>query len=268
MAQQTDGSPGGRLEVQGAVARVIFDNPRARNGLTGRSAALVAELIRKADADPAVRVIIITGAGQHFCSGADLREGPKELAGGAEAIRRHVSEHFHGLVRAIAECETPNMAVIRGACVGFGFDLMLHCDLRLCATTSKFGQVFKRIGLVPDGGSSYMLPRVIGLGRAMELMLLAETFDGARALELGLVNRCIPDSELDALAEDWAQRLAQGPPIAYRLGRRNLRLSGQGGLEQALEREVESQVTCLTSKDMLRGVQAFFGKKTPQFKGD
>ncbi len=257
------------LHVEAPVAKVIIDNPRARNGLTGDTCLRVAEMIRSADADPAVRTIVLTGAGQHFCSGADLTQGAKSLAGGQERLREQVRDRFHAVIRALQATDTPTLAVIRGACVGFGFDVVLHCDLRICAHESTFGQVFKRIGLVPDGGSSFMLPRIVGLGRAMELMLLAETFDGRRALELGLVNRSVVASELDDLAAEWSARLAQGPPMAYRLARRNLRAgAAQGSLEDALQREVEAQVQCLQSRDMTRGVRAFFSKTTPEFQGD
>jgi len=259
-----------RLETNGRVARVIIDNPKSRNGLTADSCQALAEMIKAADADPEVRCIVLVGEGQHFCSGADLKKGFKQVAGaGPDVMRERIRDGFHSVVRALQATDTPTLAVIRGACVGFGFDLMLHCDLRICAHQSKFGQVFKRIGLVPDGGSSYMLSRIVGLGRAMELMLLAETFDGPRALELGLVNRAVPEPELDALAEDWANRLSEGPPMAYRHARRNLRLGAQPGtLEDALHREVEAQLECLQSRDMMRGVQAFFLKKTPKFEGN
>ena len=152
---------------------------------------------------------------------------------------------------------------------GFGFDRMLHADLRLGAEDAICGQVFTRIGLLPDGGSSHVLPRLVGLGRAMELMLLAERFSGRQAAAWGIFNRAVPAGELDALAADWAARLAAGPPIDYRLGRRHLRAGAAGGtLDEALEREAETQLRCLRSNDVLRGVRAFFTKQPPAFEGD
>ena len=142
------------------------------------------------------------------------------------------------------------------------------CSSDLAATNATFGQVFSRIGLVPDGGSSFVLPRLVGLGRALELFYLGEKFDGARAADIGLVNRAVAAEELDALAAEWSRRLASGPPIAYRLGKANLRAGAAGGdLAAALEREVDAQAVCLRSKDALIGVQAFFMKQDPKFEG-
>lgn len=261
----------GRIDygVEGAVATLTIDNPETRNGLTTEMASAIADRVTQASEDGAVRVLVLRGAGAHFCSGADLKEGSKLFRAGPEVMRGHVEE-FHRAIRALAACPNPVLAVIRGACAGFGFDIAMVCDLRVAASDqTKFGQVFTRIGLVPDGGSSYTLPRLVGEARAMELMLLAETFDGARAAELGLVNRAVPDAELDALVAAWTAKLAAGPPLAYRHAKRNLQLGAAGGtLDEALDRELESQLVCLQSGDMWRGVQAFFAKKPPEFQGD
>jgi 2-(1,2-epoxy-1,2-dihydrophenyl)acetyl-CoA isomerase len=260
-----------RAEIPASDPRqyhVVIDNPGARNGITYAAAADIAAHVERANADPAVRVIVLRGAGADFCSGADLRHGADIMKSGPEGIRKNLEEGFHLAIRALTGSAKPTLAVIRGACVGFGFDLALAADLRLASTASVFGQVFTRIGLVPDGGSSFTLPRLVGLGKAMELLLLAERFSGAEALATGLVNRAVPDAELDAFAMDWATRLASGPPIAYQIGRENLRAGAAGGsLEDALVREQEGQVRCLTSKDAQIGVTAFFQKVAPKFEG-
>lgn len=250
------------------VARVVIDNPNARNGLTAASAAELARLIAASDADPEVRAIVLTGAGDHFCSGADLRDGAAIMRAGPDGIRARLDEGFHAAIRALARCTKPTLAVIRGACVGFGFDLALAADLRIAAKDAMFAQVFTRIGLVPDGGSSFTLPRLVGVAKAMELMLLGDRASGEEAARAGLVNRAVASAGLDALADDWAARLSAGPPIAYALGKENLRAGAAGGtLDDALTREKEAQVRCLTSKDALIGVQAFFLKKPPVFEG-
>lgn len=260
-----------RSEVPASDPRqlhVVIDNPSARNGLTHESAAELARIVERATADPAVRCIVLRGAGDHFCSGADLRGSMTMVSGGPDAMRRGLSEGFHLALRTIFECPKPTLAVIRGACVGFGFDLALAVDLRVSADEASFGQVFTKIGLVPDGGSSFTLPRLVGLGKAMEIMLLADRFGGAEAARIGLVNRSVPGPELDALAEEWARRLADGPPIAYRLGKANLRAGAAGGdLAAALHREQEAQVQCAASKDAITAVRAFFMKQPPVFEG-
>jgi len=260
-----------RTEVPAADPRqlhVIIDNPDARNGLTYEAAGELARAITGGVDAPAIRCIVLRGAGQHFCSGADLKASAGLLKSGADGLRKGLAEGFHAAVKALFECPKPTLAVIRGAAVGFGFDLSLAADLRLAAHESTFGQVFTKIALVPDGGSSFTLPRLVGLGKAMELMLLADRFDGREAERLGLVNRAVPDGELDLLAAEWATRLADGPPLAFRLGKANLRAGAAGGnMADALHREQEAQAQCATSKDALIGVQAFFLKQPPKFEG-
>lgn len=254
-------------EIAGVV-RIIIDNPEARNGLTAALAEDLAAHIAAADRDPGVRAIVITGAGQHFCSGADLRDGAAIMKSGPDGIRDRLDRAFHAAIRALATCQKPTLAVIRGACVGFGFDLALVCDLKVAAHDASFSQAFAKVGLVPDGGSSFVLPRLVGLGKALELFFLSERLSGEEAASAGLVNRSVPEHALDALADDWAQRLASGPPIAFALAKANLLAGAAGGsLDDALHREKEAQVKCLTSKDAYLGVQAFFLKKKPVFEG-
>ena len=255
-------------EVNGNLAHVVIDNESARNALTLTMCGQIAESLTSADDDSEVRAVILEGQGEHFCSGADLRAFNSLLGASDDELRGYFSNGFHAIIRAIDACSKPVLAVIRGACVGFGFDMALACDLRLASESANFGQVFGRIGLVPDGGSSYHLPKLVGLARAKELMLLTESFDGLKAAEYGVVNRAIPDANLDSLVTDWATTLGEGAPIAMRLGLENLNQGSQGTLAEALVREQEAQMVCLRSKDMMRGVQAFFQKTKPEFSGD
>ncbi len=259
-----------RTEVSAADPRqlhVIIDNPSARNALTHTSAAELGAAIRAGAEDPAIRCIILRGAGDHFCAGADLRTAGQLLAGGADAIRSGISEGYHSAVRALVECPKPTLAVIRGACVGIGFDIALAADMRIAANEANLGQVFAKIGLVPDGGSSFTLARLVGLGKAMELALLAERFDGREAERIGVVNKSVPNDELDALMNDWGKRLADGPPVAYRLAKQNLRAGVGGTMAEALARETEAQVQCLQTKDAMTAARSFFLKQTPTFEG-
>jgi len=246
-----------------SILTLTINRPHSRNGLTPGTCERLAEAIETIGDD--VRCIVITGAGQAFCSGADLVDAMKEL--GQRSHKEVLESTFHRVIRAIAQCEIPVLASMRGAAVGFGFDLALACDLRIASRDSKMGAVFTRIGLVPDGGSSFTLSRLVGLARAMELVLLAETFDGVRASELGVVNKVVDDGDLESATLAWAERLAAGPPMAYRLAKRNIRAGSSTDLNSALANEVEAQIQCLASEDAMEGVAAFLQKRKPVFKG-
>ncbi len=249
----------------GAIRRIALNRPQSRNGLVPATCVALAEAIETAREDSNVRAIVLTGEGKAFCSGADLMAAAGEL--GKRPHAEVIRETFHRLIRAVTESPKPVVAAIRGPAVGFGFDLALACDLRVIGEDAKLGAVFTRIALVPDGGSSFTLSRLVGLGRAKELVLLAETFDGKRAGELGLATRVVADDQVETEAMALAQRLADGPPLALGLAKRNLERGTAGTLSAALDHEIEAQVQCLASADMMEGVSAFFQKRKPAFRG-
>jgi 2-(1,2-epoxy-1,2-dihydrophenyl)acetyl-CoA isomerase len=253
------------LERDGAVLIISLNRPESRNGLRPSTCEAIADAIESAQDNLEIRCIVLTGKGQSFCSGADLMSAVQDIQGRphGEIIRTT----FHRLIRSVAGAQQPVIASIRGAAVGFGFDLALACDLRIASRFSKFGSVFSRIGLVPDGGSSFTLSRLVGLGRAIEMMMLAETFDGERAAELGVVNKVVNDDELEAATKEWADRLAAGPPLAYALGKANIYKGSACSLDQALDNECEAQMQCLSSADAMEGVGAFLQKRKPTFRG-
>mgnify|MGYP003956722247 CR=1 FL=1 len=253
------------VEHQGALLTVSLNRPQSRNGLKPSTCEVMAEAIESAQDNSEVRCIVITGKGQSFCSGADLMAAMQDIQG-----REHdevIRTSFHRLIRAVTSAKQPVIASIRGAAVGFGFDLALACDLRIASNNSKFGAVFSRIGLVPDGGSSFTLSRLVGLGRAIELVMLAETFDGERAAHIGVVNKVVEDEQLEAATAEWAARLVAGPPMAYALGKANIYRGASGTLDQALDNECEAQKKCLASADAMEGVGAFLQKRKPNFTG-
>lgn len=253
------------VERRGAVYTVRLNRPETRNALLPSTTVRYAEAIEAGAADPSVRVIVITGTGAAFCAGADLVAGIEEAQKRpyAEVIR----EGFHRLIRAVVSAPKPVVASIRGPAVGFGFDLALAADLRIASRASSYGAVFSKIGLVPDGGSSFTLSRLVGLGRAMELVLLGDTFDAARADALGLLYRVVDDAALESETGTLTDRLAAGPPMAYRLAKRNLISGLTSELRDAFDAEIEAQVKCLASADMMEGVQAFLQKRKPNFVG-
>lgn len=253
------------LEEQGPIFTVRINRSSTRNALLPGTCRDMATAINAAAANPKIRCIVIGSSRTAFCAGADLVAASAELAQRphAEIIRND----FHGLIRAIVNAPKPVVASIRGPAVGFGFDLALACDIRIASRESRFGAVFSQIGLVPDGGSSFTLSRLVGLSRAMELAILGNTFSAARAREIGLLHNLVSDYALEASTKALSDKLAAGPPLAYKLIKENFLKGLNGTLEEALERELEAQVQCLGSEDMMEGVQAFLEKRKPEFKG-
>jgi 2-(1,2-epoxy-1,2-dihydrophenyl)acetyl-CoA isomerase len=211
--------------------------------------------------DAGARVVVITGAGGEFCSGADLtpgQPGPTNLAG-----MRHVGD----VCLALHRLPQPTIARVDGVATGAGINLALACDLVVASRRARFSEIFARRGLSIDFGGSWILPRVVGMHRAKELALLADIIDAGEAERMGLVNRVLPDAELDAFVADWAGRLAAGPPIALAMTKRLLNNSFSVTLEEALDDEGLSQTVNFGTKDTGEAVRAFLEKRTPAFLG-
>jgi 2-(1,2-epoxy-1,2-dihydrophenyl)acetyl-CoA isomerase len=253
-------------ERVGNVALVRLNRPDAKNALSRELVAVLGQSLQRAAYDTTIRVIVLTGSGKAFCSGVDLKEAAQDIRR-SEAVAERI-EGFHLIVRTITGAPKPVIAAVDGPAVGFGCDLALACDLRLMSQTAYLQEKFVSIGLMPDGGGTFNLPRLVGLGRALELLLLGERIEASRALELGLTSRvCEPEALLtEALA--LAERLAKGPPLALASIKHATRASVAGDLDAALEREKVGQMRLLSSKDALEGVLAFLQKRDPKFKGE
>ncbi|HET9929045.1 MAG TPA: enoyl-CoA hydratase-related protein [Polyangiaceae bacterium] len=250
---------------QDATLELRLNRPQSKNSL---DEALVDELgqsLEAASADPALRVIVLSGAGGAFCSGVDLRSAAAELDDRARLEGRLAG--FHRVIRAIAGAPQPVIASVDGPAVGFGADLAYACDLRVASTRAYFEEKFVAIGLMPDGGGTFHLPRLIGLGRALEHQLLGTRFDAERALALGLVSRVVAPEELGAETNRVSTQLALAAPLAVRAIKRALRESADGTLDDALERERRGQLGLLASADAREGVSAFLGRRAPAFSG-
>ncbi len=253
------------VEHHGPVAVVTLNRPRAKNALDGELLLALLESLTRLGTDPAVRTIVLTGAGGAFCAGADLKNGMSSIqdAGGVDAIM----DRYHGIIRAIVSAPKPVIAMIEGPAVGFGCDLALACDMRFMAQDAYLEERFVKIGLMPDGGGTFWLPRLIGLGRAMELMLTGDRVSAERALALGLANHVLSVSVLRDETMSVAQRLAKGPPLAYASIKRAVRASLGSTIDEALNREKEDQVKLLQSADFVEGVMAWMQKRDPSFEG-
>ena len=252
-------------ERHGAVALLRLNRPATLNALDKALVAALGAALEGATTDAAVRAIVITGEGGAFCSGADLKEALRDLDAGA-ALGERLSS-FQRSVRLITATSKPVIAAVGGAAVGFGADLALACDLRVLSERAYFEEKFVGIGLMPDGGGTFHLTRLLGLGRALELLLLGERLEAKRAVELGLALRVVPAEALLEQALALAGRLAEGPPLALGAIKRATRASLTGTLEEALAREAEGQAELLQSADLREGVQAWTERRKPRFSG-
>ena len=248
----------------GAVLILTLNRPERLNALTGELLdALTAALLDAAD-DESVRSIVITGAGRAFCSGQDLKAGLEN--GSGIDVRRELAEHYTPAIRAMRNMPKPVIAAVNGPAAGAGFSLALAADLRIAAESASFVMAFVRIGLIPDAGSTYFLPRLIGPARAAELMMLGDPIDAQRAHAIGLVGRVVPDPELLRVAGEIAGRLAAGPrSVAYI--KEALSLSAGNDLEAQLAVEERLQEQAVASEDFFEGVGAFLQKRPPLFRG-
>jgi len=251
---------------EGRVRWITLNRPETRNALTTAVNDAVRTAIEGAPAAGA-RVVVLSGAGGAFSSGLDLRVAAEEGMD-PETIESRMRTHFHGLIRAIRACPLPTIAVVDGPAAGFGCDLALACDLRLISDRARFGEIFVKRGLMPDGGGTWTLPRLVGLGRALEMMLTGELVDAAEAHRIGLANRVFPAAQLEPAAWDFARTLAAGPPLVHRAVKAAVEAASHSTLEEALEGEVRGQLKLLASADFQEGIAAFLEKRPPAFKGE
>lgn len=259
------------LDRDGAIATLTLNRPGSLNALDSEMIdALIAHSATLA-ADDSVRCVVIKGAGRHFMAGGDIRSFNDRLGGAPSDRRRDFTgmvEHMHAAIENLQRMPHPVLASVHGAVAGFGLSLMCACDLAIAAESSYFTSAYRHLGLTPDGGMSYTLPRLVGLKKAMEIVLLGERFDAAEALKLGLVNRVVAETELDSATRQLAMALATGPALALRNGKRLLNQSLSQSLSAQLQSEAESFGACAATEDFAEGVRAFLDKRMPRFDGN
>jgi 2-(1,2-epoxy-1,2-dihydrophenyl)acetyl-CoA isomerase len=253
-------------EDDGAVATITINRPEARNALTTETKVALLAALRGCSADDSVRAVILTGAGQAFCSGQDLREHAESLAAGGSPLDT-VRLHYNPLVETITEMRKPVIAALPGVAAGAGASLAFACDFRIAAERASLLLAFARVGLGADSGASWTLQRLVGLAKAAELLILAEPVDSGTALRLGLVTSVVPDEDLGAAAAALASRLASGPTLAYAAIKESLRYAAAHGLSESLEKEAQIQTTLGESEDHRAATQAFVSKQTPTYHG-
>jgi 2-(1,2-epoxy-1,2-dihydrophenyl)acetyl-CoA isomerase len=253
------------VETVGASRVVTINRPEARNALTRSVIGGLRNALRAASGDSTVRCVVLTGAGEHFCAGADLRQNFSEDAHLADHLEEYMDE-FHGLVKAVVGCEKPTIAMMDGAAVGFGADLALACDLRVASARAYVQEKFVGIGLMPDGGGTFWLPRLVGTARALQMILLAEKVEAAQLKELGVVTRVVEPDALREATLTIARTIEAGPPLAFAAIKRTV-YANWGSLDDALLRERVEQIKLLKSYDVLEGVAAWTQKRAPRFEG-
>ncbi|HKK08868.1 MAG TPA: enoyl-CoA hydratase [Gemmatimonadota bacterium] len=264
------GGPDGghvRVEVDGRIGRITLDRPEKLNAFAGDMRDRVGEALERLGADDAVRVVVVTGAGRAFCAGADVGYMTELIEEERIDEARALVEAGRRVALTIARMPKPVVAAINGPAAGGGANLALACDLRIASDRASIGQTFNRIGLGPDWGGTYFLPRLVGPARAAELFFLAEMIDAERAERMGLVNRVVPHERFREEVEALARTLAAKPPLPLRLAKEAIRRSLGSSLEQMLDFEVEMQEACFRSDDALEGVRAFVQKRAPRFGG-
>jgi 2-(1,2-epoxy-1,2-dihydrophenyl)acetyl-CoA isomerase len=264
-----------RVFRENSVVTVTINQPDKKNAINSAMWDGLAEIFREIASRADDRVVVVTGAGNDFCSGADLSgrgsAGAKGAAGSAG--EQNQVHHLAAMRRvndaciALQRLPQPTIAKVRGVAVGAGCNLALGCDLVVASSTARFSEIFARRGLSLDFGGSWLLPRRIGMHRAKELALLAEIIGANDALEMGLINRVLPDNEVDAFVDNWAHKLAAGPPIALAQTKRLLNNSLNVTLEEALDDEAAAQTINFATSDTAEAMRAFIEKREPKFTG-
>ena len=254
------------VERQDGVVTVTMNRPERKNAANGKMLTELRATFEEVEDNPDDRVMVLTGAGGAFCSGADLSDpnGPATdpSRSGLARMRR-----LGDVALALHHVTKPAIAKVDGVAVGAGLSLALGCDLIVCSDRARLSMIFAKRGLALDNGASWLLPRLVGLARAKEIALFGGMWSGEEAAAIGLVNRVLPLDDLDAFVDDWAAKLAAGPPLAMSMTKTLLHASWQATMEQAVEDEARCQAVNFSTKDTAEAMLAFAQKREPTFIG-
>jgi 2-(1,2-epoxy-1,2-dihydrophenyl)acetyl-CoA isomerase len=256
-----------QVERNGAVCTITLNRPEAMNAANTELRDELRQAVEESAADPHIRAVILTGAGKAFCSGADLKSGFEPAEDGRPDVGAALRDHFHPIIEGLRTMPKPVIVAVNGPAVGIGISFALAGDLILAAESAYFMLAFVNIGLVPDGGSSFLIPERIGFARATEMAMLGEKVPARQALEWGLINRVHEDHALKADAEELAERMANGPTRSYAGSKRQLNAWSFGRFQEQLALEAEIQHEAARTSDFIEGVTAFVEKRAPRFTG-
>lgn len=254
------------VERSGPLATITMNRPEARNAIDLTMRQELVAALDEVEADAAARVLILTGAGEHFCAGGDVKSMKARRSTAAEGRAR--VQMLNAMVLRLVDFPRPTIAMVDGFAVGAGTNLALCCDLVVASERAKFGELFNKIGLAPDGGGTWLLSRLVGLARAKELIFTGDVFDAAEALRIGLVNRVVAPAELRAVTRALAEKIAAGPPAVQRLAKHMVNRAATTDLATALDLEAYSQGLAIAGDDHQEGLAAFFEKRPPRFTGN
>lgn len=249
------------------VRLLTLNRPEKFNALNTELKESLIAAFRHAAADDSVRAVVVAGAGKSFCVGQDLKEHVALLEAGDPAPLRTVEDHYNPLIRAVTTMPKPVIAAVNGSAAGAGASLAYACDLRVASSEAKFLMAFANVGLSTDSGVSWTLPRLIGYGRAMEMLLLAEPVAAEEALRIGMVNRVVDSGSAVESATELATRMAAGPTSAYARIKEAMLAAASEGLDEALDVEAGAQAEAGQTADHREAVQAFVAKRNPEFTG-
>ncbi len=252
------------FELNQQIAKVTLNRPDVFNSFCRGMALELQQVLKAAAEDESIRAVLLTGAGKAFCAGQDLKEMTGEKAPSFNTV---LNEHFNPIIRLMRELEKPIIAAVNGVAAGAGANIALAADLTIAAESAVFIQAFSKIGLIPDSGGTYFLPRLIGWQRATALMMLGDKISAKAAADMGMIYAVFPDDTFLDEAEQLASRLSKMPTRALGLTKRALNYSLNNDLDKQLAIELELQATAGRSADYQEGVQAFLEKRKPLFTG-
>jgi 2-(1,2-epoxy-1,2-dihydrophenyl)acetyl-CoA isomerase len=257
------------IEQKDGILTITLNRPDVLNALTMGMMKGITDALKKAATDKAVKVIILTAAGRAFCAGADLGDLQKRQKVQSFSLGDELRDHFNPLVAQLRRLEKPVIGAINGLAAGAGASIILSADIKVCAEKATFLNAFVRVGLVPDSGMTYFLPRSLGYAKALEHMWLAKPVTAEHALAAGIVNKVVPAEQVLAEANAYAAELAKMPPLALQLTKRAINRSLEAAsLDEQMEYEAQLQEILGTTKDHAEGVSAFLEKRPAQFKGE
>jgi len=256
------------LTKENGVATITLNRPDKFNAMTTEMWRRFPELIQEVNHDHSVKVLILTGAGKAFCSGSDAGRLASQIAGGKiEKTARELTTPLGVEVLHLARLQVPTIAAINGVAAAAGISLALACDIRIASEQARFVLVWAKMGLIPDGGATYFLTRLLGPSKALELAITGRSIDAAEAERIGLVNRVVPHDELPAVAKELATTVAEGPSIAFEFMKKGIYRALTHDLESQLDFESYAQGICRQTEDHHEGVEAFMQKRKPEFRG-
>jgi len=253
--------------IDGPIATIKLNRPEKLNAFGGPMREEILSALDAVSADDRIRVLVVTGEGRGFSAGGDIHHLKQLRENNDEEGFRSILTMGQKITRSMRSLSKPVIAAVNGPCAGAGFSFALACDIRVASDKATFGPSFALIGLHPDWGGSWFLPKLIGSAKACELVFTGAMISAQDAESMGLINRIVPDAQLMKSVMELAGRMAQNPPGVLRLAKESIYRSLSSDLETAFVREIQVQLECFYSEDFLEGVTAFVEKRKPQFKG-